>query len=118
ALNPAYEGGEAASSGPTSTADAAGPMSTPLPTDDPPVDTGASESPTGSTSSSGADTMVDTGATEDTGPEDPPPPQVGPYQMPQLLPFNDPSADDDDPTLTEDQLELFFASYRVGGVGN
>lgn len=51
------------------------------------------------------------GETEDTGPDDPP--QVGPYGRPELVgAVNDPLAPDDDPTLPDDMLELFFATQR------
>ncbi len=55
--------------------------------------------------------------TGDTGSQDPP--QVGPFGPPELLPLpiSDLTFEDDDPTLTGDMLELFFASRRVGGMG-
>lgn len=116
--NPIYDA-PAGASGPTTT-DASGMSSTPLPTDDPVVDTGAVESTTGTTSGIGPDETSVTGETPttgDTGPEEPPP-EVGPFGPPVSLPFNDPLSEDDDPTLTEDMLELYFASQRLGGLGN
>lgn len=116
--NPIYDA-PAGASGPTTT-EASGMSSTPLPTDDPVVDTDVVEASTGTTSGIGPDETSVTGETHttgDSGPEEPPP-EVGPFGTPVSLPFNDPAAEDDDPTLTEDMLELYFASQRLGGFGN
>lgn len=113
ALNPAFED-DGGSSGPASSAaDAPGTSSaggsTTVDSDTVTATNGASETSTSSEPTAG----------EETGPEElPPPPTVGPYGPPEPLSINDPYFDDDDPTLTEDQLELFFASYRNDGEGN
>lgn len=113
--NPAYEEGEGGSTagsslttgGPTSTA------STPTPTDDPPVDTSASATST----STGVEETSESGTS--TGPDEPPsPPVVGPYHEPLVQwELSDPSYEDDDPSLTGDMLEIYFATLRPGGPG-
>lgn len=114
--NPAYDedagGGTAGPStttgGPTSAA------STPTPTDDPPVED-ASASAT--STSTGVEETSESGTS--TGPEEPPsPPVIGPYHEPLVQwELSDPSFEDDDPTLTGDMLEIYFATLRPGGPG-
>ena len=119
AVNPAFED-DGGSSGSASAADAPGSSSPGEPT------TGETSNPvtegtvtssvgTGETDTSEPTTGEDTA---ETGLEDPPPPKIGPYGPPVRLLINDPFQEDDDPTLTEDQLELYFASYRFGSLGN
>ena len=40
---------------------------------------------------------------------------LGPWSTPQIVPELSHAADDDDPTITADGLELFFNSHRNGG---
>jgi hypothetical protein len=124
--NPAFDddgGGQG-----STTTDPLGSSSAPSPSEGDPDASGSIEGSGVATSSIGTGHMGDTGQTSepgdtgqtgesgDTGPEDPP--QVGPFDTPVPLPFNDPFAEDDDPTLPADMLELYFASRRVlGGLG-
>jgi Tol biopolymer transport system component len=44
---------------------------------------------------------------------------LGPFSEPELVAeLNDPASQEDDPTLREDLLEIFFDSSRVGGMGS
>lgn len=117
AANPAFEDdGGGSPPGPTSTTDVVGPGSTPA--DDPPVGTetvGGSTVTTSSGGNDGVDVADEAGTTEE--PEDEEPPMVGPYGEPERLSINHQDFEDDDPTLTQDQLELYFASER-NGFGN
>lgn len=81
------------------------------PTDDPPVDPSAT-----ATSTTGVEETSESGTS--TGPEEPSPPVVGPYHEPLVQwELSDPSYEDDDPTLTGDMLEIYFATLRPGGPG-
>ena len=62
----------------------------------------------------GTDTGTDAG---DAGGSDAGWAGLGPFGPPSLMTINDPTAIDDDPSLTADLLELFFNSNRVGSVG-
>jgi WD40-like Beta Propeller Repeat len=72
---------------------------------------GSSVTATGTTTTTDAPETTD-----DTGPEFPEPIEVGPFVDVQLvMEINDPEAEDDDPTLTDDMLEIYFNSGRGSG---
>ena len=106
------------SSGSAASADAPG-SSSPGPTTDDssnPVTEGTLTSSVGTGETDTSQPTTGEG-TEDTGSEDLPAPKIGPYGAPVRLLINDPDDEDDDPTLTADQLELYFASYREQSSG-
>jgi hypothetical protein len=45
------------------------------------------------------------------------PPPTGPFGTPAVVPGINTASDEDDPSLTGDQLELYFNSNRAGGMG-
>jgi hypothetical protein len=119
AFNPAFEDDGGSSGSGVTASDAPGPSSTAEPATGDPAETAAPGS-TGATSNvetGEAGTSGEPTSTGETGTEDPPPPEVGPYGMPELVPISDPGSEDDDPTLPADMLELYFASRRPGGAG-
>jgi hypothetical protein len=117
-LNPAYEdeGGDG-TPGPTSQDDVS-PETTTSSTDGPPVET-STNATSASTGSDASDENGEASTSEtDTGPEEPLPPLIGAYHMPLLeSALSDPNHEDDDPTLTGDMLEIYFATLRPGGPG-
>lgn len=109
AVNPAYEGsGGRESEDPLASSGRDDPAS-----DGPGPTSGGTSSATATTGT----TMGEPNATDDTGPEVPPEPiEVGPFGPAQLVEgLNDPEAEDDDPTLPADMLEIYFNSARDSG---
>ena len=51
------------------------------------------------------------------GPEPDAPPSFGPFGTPQPITILDSTLNDADPTLTDDQLEMYFSSNRPNGLG-
>lgn len=111
--NPAYDAlGSAGAAGSSTTGEVPGSSSPLSATGDPPGTT--SEGPVETDASQETGT---TASTETDG-EEPQPPIVGPYDEPVLLEeLSHPAHEDDDPTLTGDMLEIYFATLRPGGPG-
>lgn len=117
-LNPAYEGeGSDGTPGPTSSDDVS-PETAAASTEGPPLETSASATTRG-TGPGATDDDGEGSTTEgETGPEDPLPPLIGAYHEPLIESgLSDPAFEDDDPTLTGDMLEIYFATLRPGGPG-
>jgi hypothetical protein len=67
-------------------------------------------------SASGAPQSAGVGGTPDQGEAGASDPPLAPFGAPQLIAeLSDPDADDTEPTLTPDELEIYFASTRVEG---
>lgn len=117
--NPAYEGGAPGSTGPLGTSAAddleVGPEVSTAPSETTFATSTTTTAATTGTSESGSthgETTTSGGSTE-TGEEEPPPPEIGPFEPPVPVEIlNDAIHQDDDPTLPADMLELFFASSR------
>jgi hypothetical protein len=120
APNPAYEGGGL--QGPTEPLGSSSAEDPDVGAEDPDGPSETTAAPSTTSSTQGTTETGETGPTDetstsgdstDTGLEEPPPPQVGPFNPPVPIGvLNDPLHQDDDPTLTDDMLELFFASSR------
>lgn len=119
--NPAFDGGAPESTGPLGTSAAddldVGPEASTAPSET--TAATSTTSTTGIETTSGTDETGHTGeisssgGSTETGGEDPPPPEIGPFDPPVPVAIvNSDAHQDDDPTLPEDMLELFFASSR------
>lgn len=118
--NPAYEGGDGNTSSDPGLPAASSPPDEAGEAPELETSQGSGGGTTGDGSgptSAGGTTGEETGDTEDLPPPLPEPPQVGPFGEPVRLGINSPFGDDD-PTLPADMLELYFASFREGGLAD